>query len=134
MGLAERNGNFEAQQVEKVNRQTISKIIDDYVKKGTIIISDEYRIYNNIAHNRVNHSKGKYVFNEIHTNTIESFWALFKRGYIGIYHYMSKKHLQRFINEFVYRINNNFLSNFDIVEKAILNIEGHLSYRRLIND
>lgn len=133
IGIAEIDGSYTAQKVEKVNKKTILKIVAENIENGTIIIADEFKAYNKIAHKRVNHSKKKYVIGDTHTNTIESFWALFKRGYIGIYHYMSKKHLQRFINEFVYRINNKDLSNTGIVEKAICNIEGHLSYRRLIN-
>jgi transposase-like protein len=131
--MAERNGKFEIQKVEKVNKETITKIVEKNIENGTIILADEYKVYNGIAHTRVNHSKRRYVIGDIHTNTIESFWALFKRGYIGIYHYMSKKHLQRFINEFVYRINNKDLSNYNIIEKALENIEGHLSYKRLTN-
>jgi transposase-like protein len=133
IGMVERNGEVKAQKVDRVNKKTIVNIIEKNIENGSIIISDEFRAYNNIAHKRVNHSKGKYVIGDIHTNSIESFWALFKRGYIGIYHYMSKKHLQRFINEFVYRINNKHLSNFSIIEKAFMNIEGSLSYKELTN-
>lgn len=133
VGLAQRQGQYSIQKVEKVNKETITKIVEEKIQDGSIIIADEYRIYNGIAHGRVNHSKRQYVIGSLHTNTIESFWALFKRGYIGIYHYMSNKHLQRFINEFVYRVNNKNLTNASIVTKALKNIEGHLSYRRLIN-
>lgn len=133
IGVAERNGKFEIQKVEKVDKETITEIIERNVANGTIIISDEFKAYNGIAHKRVNHSKKKYVIGDAHTNTIESFWALFKRGYIGIYHYMSKKHLQKFINEFAYRLNNKELSNSEIVIKSLINTEGHLSYKELIN-
>ena len=132
-GLANREGKFKAQKVEKINKKTIKEIIKKNVKNGSLLYSDEYNIYKKVTHKRVNHSNGEYVRGAVHTNTIESFWALFKRGYIGIYHYMSRKHLQRFINEFIYRINNKLLSNFDIVKKALLNVEGHLSYKELIN-
>ncbi|MCK5152920.1 MAG: transposase, partial [Spirochaetales bacterium] len=70
-----------------------------------------------------------------HTNSIESFWALFKRGYIGIYHSISKKHLQSYLNEFVTRLDGNRseLSNFGKFAYAIENVNYRLTYERLIN-
>jgi transposase-like protein len=133
VGVAERCGEVVAQKVDRVDRKTIKNILAETVHQDAYIISDEYQIYSGIAHESVNHSKGKYVIGDAHTNTIESFWALFKRGYIGIYHHMSRKHLQRFINEFAYRLNHKGLSNFAIVTAALRNMKGHLSYKELIN-
>lgn len=58
-----------------------------------------------IAHETINHSR-EYVKGDIHTNTIESFWAILKRGIMGQFHWVSKKHLQRYLDEFEYRYNN----------------------------
>lgn len=105
------------------------------MKSGTMIYADEYKSYNGIAHKRINHSKGQYSSKDVNTNSIESFWALFKRGYIGIYHYMSKKHLQRYLNEFVARLNGNRneLSNFSKFANLIVNINHRLTHQGLIN-
>jgi hypothetical protein len=68
------------------------------------------KLYN---HSKVDHSKGQYVDGDCYTNTIEGFWSLLKRGYIGIYHYMSKKHLQKYVDEFVFRYNTRMISDSD---------------------
>ena len=72
------------------------------------LITDEYRAYNRmeviIKHERINHTY-EYVNGNIHTNTIESFWALLKRGIIGQFHKVSKKYLQNYLDEFEYRYN-----------------------------
>jgi hypothetical protein len=78
------------------------------VKEGSTLNTDEHRGYwgmKNYTHQVIRHSLREYVVGQTHTNTIESFWALFKRGYMGVYHWMSAKHLQRYVNEFAYRFN-----------------------------
>jgi transposase-like protein len=134
VGMVERDGNVKAFKVEKVNKKVLKQIIKENVENGTIIIADEFRSYNGIAQERVNHSKGKFVIGDTHTNTIESFWSVFKRGYIGIYHYMSSKHLQRYINEFVFRCNERPKNNLEKIHDAILNInDSRLKYKDLIH-
>lgn len=134
IGIADREGNFLAKNIKSTKRKIIKSFLKENTTNISELISDEYRAYDTIATSRVNHSRKVYVIGHIHTNSVESFWALFKRGYTGIYHYMSKKHLQRFIDEFVYRLNNKKLSNFKIVKMSLLNIEGHLSYKDLIKN
>jgi len=74
-------------------------------------MTDEFKGYNilkntNHIHLRVNHSQKEYANGEIHTNTIESFWATLKRGILGIYHHTSMKYLQNYVDEFCFRYNN----------------------------
>ncbi|MEE9312207.1 MAG: transposase, partial [Planctomycetota bacterium] len=103
--------------------------------------TDEFVSYAHIGrlfkHDFVSHGRGEYVRSGgVHTNSIESFWALFKRGFMGVYHVMSRKHLQRYIDEYVYRFNNRH--NVDEVDSIFNDIVGrvsrsnHLSYRKLI--
>lgn len=85
------------------------------------VYTDEFRSYLNMQdqnHFTVNHSVGKYVDGLAHTNGIESFWSMLKRGYHGTYHNMSHKHLHRYINEFVGR--HNIRQNDTIDQMAIL--------------
>ena len=86
-----------------------------------VIITDEFRGYdplaaNNYVHLRIDHSKG-YSDGDIHTNTMESFWATLKRGVYGTYHHISTKHMQKYVNEFCFRYNNRKVNMFDLVMK-----------------
>ena len=95
-----------------------------HVKKGSNVYTDEYLGYRGLSkdfnHGVINHSKGEYVVGNMHTNTIEGFWSLFKRGVIGIYHHVSPKHLDRYCDEFTYRYNtidSSLNERFDIAIK-----------------
>jgi len=79
-------------------------------KKVSLVVTDENQDYNyissDIKHESVSHSKNEWVRGEIHTNSIESFWSLLKRGVIGTYHNVSKRYLPFYLNEFSFRFNN----------------------------
>lgn len=108
-GMIERKGNVKAKVVENVKMKTLEKEIIEHVKIGTKLYTDELLSYSKIGtlfpHETVKHGQGEYARGIVNSNSIESFWALFKRGYYGIYHSMSKKHLQKYVDEFVYRFN-----------------------------
>ncbi len=80
----------------------------------------------------IDHSKGKYANGLIHTNTIEGFWSLFKRGVIGIYHYVSYKHLNAYCNEFAYRYNTRKVTDAQRFEASLARAEGkRIKYKDL---
>lgn len=138
MGMLERKGEVKALIVNSTNKETLISEINNNIDKNSFVYTDSFKSYNNIHgynHESVNHSIGEYVKNQAHTNGIESFWALLKRGYYGIYHHMSGKHLQRYVDEFSHRHNTLSLSLLDCINRAIaLSSNCHLSYKELINE
>ena len=137
VGILERKGNLVAKVVNKVNTKTLQQIIFNHIEIGSNIHTDEFKAYNSVKsfynQEQVNHRQGEYVKGNCHTNSIESFWALFKRGFVGIYHQMSKKHLQRYIDEFVFRFNNRDLSLEEFFDKILINsLNKRLKYKELI--
>lgn len=138
VGFLQRSGKLKAMVVDDVRRRTLERLILENIKANTALFTDEFKGYKRIGqsykHQTVIHSKGQYVKGRAHTNGIESFWALFKRGYMGTYHKMSKKHLQRYIDEFVYRFNQREQqidrAFADAVQSAINN--DKLGYKELI--
>ena len=126
VGAVERKGNVKVEQVSKMMLN--AKGLLAFVRKNmdiaeTLLVTDEYTGYNKmndkIAHYSVNHSK-EYVKGDIHTNTIESFWAILKRGIIGQFHKVSKKHLQKYLNEFEYRYNRRNLDTKDVFNNLLM--------------
>jgi len=82
----------------------------------------------------VNHQVGQYINGQAHTNGIESFWALLKRGHYGIYHYMSAKHLHRYVKEFSFRHNTSQVGTMQFISMTIDRmINKRLTYKELIN-
>jgi len=109
-GLKTRTGKVRAHVIESADMETLHTRLKENVVKGATLYTDEWRGYNRLGRRFkrgvVQHGAGEYVRGNAHINGIESFWALFKRGYHGTYHSMSKKHLQRYVDEFVVRFNN----------------------------
>jgi len=111
IGIVQRQGKVSAKVVTNVKRSTVMPLIEKNVAQKTIIYTDEYAVYNNLAnegfnHVRCNHAEGDYVVGRAHTNTIEGFWSLVKRGISGVYHAVSPKYLQSYLNEYQFRYNH----------------------------
>jgi len=91
-------------------RQTLHGIAVEKILPKSTVYTDDYNAYHGLAakgytHRRINHSAGIYVMGDVHTQTIEGFWSLVKRGIGGVYHSVSKKYLQTYVNEYSYRYN-----------------------------
>ncbi|MGA2368472.1 MAG: IS1595 family transposase [Dehalococcoidia bacterium] len=111
IGIAQRNGKVSVKAVANVKRSTVMPLITNNVERKTLIFTDEYSVYNTLedagfGHVRCNHALGEYVVGNAHTNTIEGFWSLVKRGIGGVYHAVSPKYLQSYLNEYQFRYNH----------------------------
>jgi transposase-like protein len=110
LGIVERDGDLVTRQIADRHTRQIMPHVARWVVEGSRVMTDEARIYQRLDnhgfdHESVNHSADEFVRGEAHTNTIESFWAMLKRGINGTYIHVSKKHLQRYLWEFEYRHN-----------------------------
>lgn len=139
VGLIQRGGKVKANVVMDVSMRTLEQQIVENVQLGTQLYTDDFLSYARIGkmfpHEVVKHGKGQYVREgDIHSNSAESFWALFKRGHYGTYHFMSKKHLQAYVDEFVYRFNNRGVALVDLFADMVARVaEGEaMPYKKLI--
>lgn len=115
-GTCSRDGEVRAMVIEDTEGETIQTALSKNVAQGSKLYTDEHRSYktvNGYRHESLNHNIGEYVRGEVHTNTVESMWALIKRGHYGTFHQWSKKHLNRYIDEFCFRLNTRGLPAFD---------------------
>lgn len=127
-GMAERKGKVMAVTVPNVTRATLMPHIVSRTLPKSTVYTDEYRVYNPLAeegfdHYRIAHSEKVYVSGHVHTNTIEGFWSLVKNGLRGVYHSVSTKHLQGYLNEYAWRYNQRLRpeSRFDaLLRRAAL--------------
>jgi transposase-like protein len=111
IGAIARKGMVVARVVQNTDTATLDSFVRQTVSKDVkLIATDEYAGYrllsNSLPHRVVRHGRGEYVVGTTHTNTIEGFWSLFKRGVIGSYHKINKEYLPLYVNEFAWRFNN----------------------------
>ena len=109
-GMVQRGGKVMAVTVENASRAHIMPHVIERVLPASTVYTDELAVYNVLGpagyqHSRVCHSEKIYVSGDCHTNTIEGFWSLVKRGIGGVYHSVSKKHLQDYLSEYAWRYN-----------------------------
>ena len=138
VGAKDRETNrVSAAVVGNTDAKTLQDFVGDRTAKGATVYTDDHGGYQGMPfkHETVKHSISEYVNGMAHTNGIESFWSLLKRGYHGTYHHMSEKHLGRYVNEFSGRHNDRPLDTVDQMAKIVQGMGGRrLRYRDLIAD
>jgi transposase-like protein len=122
VGAISRKGNIVCQIIENAEAATLDKFVRQVVSEHCeLVATDTSNAYNTVRkafpHDTVNHAAGEYVRGKVHTNTIEGFWSLLKRGVLGTYHHVSRKYLPLYLNEFVFRYNNR--NNADMFGLAV---------------
>lgn len=137
MGIKDREANkVVARHVPNLTKEEIQGFIGENVSQKAMVYTDDHRSYIGLPfeHESVNHSVGEYVREQAHTNGIESFWAVLKRGYYGTYHRISPKHLERYVTEFAGRHN---VREFDTIDQMTFLAKGmvgkKLPYKKLVN-
>ncbi len=137
VGIKDRKANkVVARHVPNLTKEELQGFIGENVSQKAMVYTDEHKSYSGLPyeHESVNHSVGEYVRKQAHTNGIESFWAMLKRGYNGTYHRMSPKHLERYVTEFSGRHN---VREFDTIDQMAFLAKGmvgkKLPYKKLVN-
>ena len=123
-----------ARVVESTDRDTLQGFVRENVRKGATIYSDEHGAYRGLPnHGTVKHGVGQYVDGMAHTNGVESFWSMLKRGYHGTYHHVSEKHVDRYVSEFSGRHNDRMENTVDQMGLMVQGMEQkRLRYRDLV--
>jgi transposase-like protein len=122
VGAVERKGNVVARVIDTVSADVLTRFVMESVsEKVSLLVTDEWTGYRHVGkvypHRVIKHTAGEYVVGAVHTNTIEGFWSIFKRGVVGTFHKVSKKYMALYVAEFQFRYNNRH--NPDIFAAAI---------------
>jgi transposase len=111
LGMVERGGKVQAMKVPDASRETVLPLVQERVLPASMIYTDEHKSYARLdrmgyQHRRIHHASKVWVMGDVHTNTIEGFWSLFKRSISGAHHAISEKYLQSYLDEWVFRYNH----------------------------
>jgi transposase-like protein len=129
-------GEVRTEVIPNCEADTLKPIVDKWVEKGSIMVTDEHRSYNALKedyfHVSVNHKDGQYASGAFSSNGIENFWSLFKRGIIGTWHNISPQHIQRYADEFSFRYNQKGKESDVLFNAAVRNCaNARITYKEL---
>ena len=140
VALVERGGGARAVHLPKVTNKNVREVLARHADRKSRLHTDESRLYPVTgrafaAHETVRHSAGEYARGDVHTNSAEGFFGIFKRGMVGVYHHCGEQHLQRYLDEFAFRHSHRVKLGVHDAERAALALKGaegkRLTYRRV---
>lgn len=134
-GVLERQGELRTKPIDHIHEAR--REVTFSVKPGATLLTDEFRVYRGLGrrynHHTVNHGQNEYVRDEtIHVNGIEGVWSLFKRQIYGIHHWVSKKHIGKYLGEMTWRYNRRDIDDGDRMNEFLARVHGRLTYKILI--
>jgi transposase-like protein len=136
IGAIERNGEVRTRVLEAVGYETVIPFLVKSVHQGTKLMTDEHVAYGTMErlydHQTIKHMLKEYVRGDVHTNTIENFWSVLKRGIYGTYHFISTKHVQNYLEEFAFRFNSRNISEAQRFDKMVSLSNHRITYKNLI--
>ena len=132
-------GKVTAKPISGTDSRSVIEFVKAHTEPGATVYTDDAKAYAGLQkqyqHGSVKHSVGEFVRGEIHTNSIESFWAVFKRSIHGTWHHVSNKHLARYVNEATFRLNegNCEVDTIDRMTALVKRVGGkRLPYKELV--
>jgi transposase-like protein len=130
----DRKGEARSFHIDKADIATITPIVRENIAKESTVMSDDATYYKPLdyafdARGVVNHTKGEYGRGPIHTNTVEGYFSIFKRGMKGVYQHCSEKHLHRYLAEFDFRYSNRVKLGCNDEQRAVRAVKGVLGKR-----
>lgn len=139
LSLVERGGDVRSFVIDRANAANVSEVASENIAKEAHLMTDDAGLYRSKwfakfgQHSIVNHTAGEYVRGEVHTNTVEGFFSVFKRGMKGVYQHCDEKHLHRYLAEFDFRYNNRVklgVNDEQRAARAVAQVKGkRLTYR-----
>jgi hypothetical protein len=135
VSLVERDGGVRSFHVRRVNSTTLKTVMRENINRGTRIMTDEAKYYAWVGaakdfggHYTTTHSAGEYSRGMVHSNTVEGFFSIVKRGLTGTYHHVGSQHLWRYLDEFDFRYNRRDLSDTERMRSLLANIDGKVMH------
>ena len=137
VGSVSRNGSVVARVVGNVDAKTLKAFVAETVsREATLLSTDDHGGYVGLGkdypHQVVHHGRGEYVVGNVHMQTIDGYWSQLKRQIIGIHHWVSKKHLKRYVDESSWRYNGRQIGEGARVNALLAAVQGRLPYKVLI--
>lgn len=138
LGMLQRGGKVKAMTLQKAHGIEMKPILYNQINHDSTVITDGFGAYKDIDkvfrnHVKIQHARGEFAIGSFNTNSIEGFWSILKRGIVGIYHFVSVKHLENYLDEFVFRYNTRNSTESARFNLLLSNTVNRLTYKMLIN-